>query len=70
MVRSPVGRINDVGDVPSVPASNGTHSSIVVERHGAISWVLRPEHRSHGLQVRNWICLEEIYLFTIFLNLT
>jgi hypothetical protein len=68
MVRSPVGKVNDVGDVPSVPTSYGTHPSIVVERHGAISWVLRPEHRSHGLQVQNWIRLEGIYLFTRFLT--
>ena len=58
--------VSGAGHAPTVPSSNGTYPSIVVVRHGAISWMLRSEHRSYGLQIRDWIRLEYVYLFIIF----
>jgi hypothetical protein len=64
--RSAIKDVSGVGHAPTVPTSNSTYPSIVVERHGTISWVLRSEHRSYGLQVRDWIRLKYVIDLLLF----
>jgi hypothetical protein len=60
-----------LGYAPTIPTPNGTYPPVVVERDGAVPWVLGSIDRSRGVEARNLIRLDRVmFAFTIYIEVT